>query len=180
MKLTLILGPMKSGKSFELINYFAPLKYTKQNFALFHPASNVRDEQINSRNGVYIESVKIQTIKNLIDGDYSIIGIDEIHMFPESEAEFIEQLLKKGTEIIISGLDMDHAGRLFPIVQKLMEMGPAEIKMKKAVCELCQDHNATYTQVLYNNEPIAKNLPPSIPDDGTFTYKPVCRKCFIK
>src|SRR3989339_1611863 len=77
MKLTLILGPMKSGKSFELINYFAPLKYTKQNFALFYPASNVRDEQINSRNGVYIESVKIQTIKNLIDGDY-VIAINQI------------------------------------------------------------------------------------------------------
>lgn len=180
MKLILIMGPMKSGKSFELINYFAPLKYTKKKFALFHPVENIRDEQINSRNGIQIESTKISTVKNILDRDYDVIGIDEIHMFSESEADHIAQLLKQGSEVIISGLDLDHTGKLFPIVKKLMEIGPTEIRKKKAVCEICQDHNATHTQVLYHDRPLGKDAPPSIADDGTYTYKAVCRNCFIR
>jgi len=35
MELILILGPMKSGKSFDLISYFMPLKYTNINFSLY-------------------------------------------------------------------------------------------------------------------------------------------------
>ncbi len=180
MDLILILGPMKSGKSYELINYFSPLKYTKENFALYQPVRNIRDEHISSRNGVNIKAIKVHTIESALKENFSVIGIDEVHMFDEKEAGIIDRLLRAGTKVIASGLDTDYRGKMFKIIKKLLELGPKEVRYKRAVCEVCMDHSAIYSQVLDDDIPITEGLPPSIPDDGTFKYKPVCRHCFVK
>lgn len=179
MEITLILGPMKSGKSFDLISYFAPLKYTKKKYALFHSQRNVRDKQIESRNGVLLEAKKISSFKDILDEDYEVIGIDEIHMFNPDEADNIRKLIHKGVKVVAAGLDMDYKGELFKIVQRLLELGPVEVKYRRAVCEDCFDDSAVYTQVYKNDNPITEGMPPVIPDDGTFTYAPVCRHCFV-
>ena len=89
MELTLILGPMKSGKSFELISYFMPLKYTDIPFALYQSMKNIRSENIWSRNGVSLEAKKVDTLAEILESNLKIVGIDEIHMFNEKEAEII-------------------------------------------------------------------------------------------
>ncbi len=179
MELTLILGPMKSGKSFDLISYFAPLKYTKKKFSLFHSSRNVRDEQIESRNGVLLEAKKVSSLEDVLAKDYDVIGIDEIHMFAPEEAENIKKIIHRGTKVVAAGLDMDYKGELFAIVKKLLELGPIDVKYRRAVCEDCHEHNAVYTQVYEKENPITEGMPPVIPDDGTFTYAPVCRHCFV-
>jgi len=179
MDLTLILGPMKSGKSFELISHFAPLKYTNIPFILYQPEKNVRDTHIQSRNGVGIEAKKVSTLREALNGSYGVVGIDEANMFDENEADVIETLLKKGTRVIVSSLDMDHQGRLFGIVRRLLELGPKEVRYRRAVCEVCKTPNAVHTQVFKNGAPVTEEVPSVIPDDGTFEYKPVCRGCFV-
>ncbi len=179
MELTLILGPMKSGKSFDLISYFAPLKYTKKKYGLFQSARNVRDGQIESRNGVLLEAKKVSSFEEILNEDYEVIGIDEIHMFEPSEYANIKKIIHKGIKVIVAGLDMDYKGELFEIVKKLLELGPIEVKYRRAVCEDCFDHSAVYTQVYENDSPITYGMPPVIPDDGTYTYAPVCRHCFV-
>ncbi len=180
MELTLILGPMKSGKSFDLISCFAPLKYTTIPFALYQSARNVRDEQICSRNGVVIAAKKAQSLKEALAEDCSIIGIDELHMFPEEDAKVIEELVKRGTKVIAAGLDTDYQGKMFGIIKRLLELGPREVRFKRAVCENCKKPDAVYTQVFKDSLPITAGMPPVIPDDGTFSYRPSCRDCFVK
>ncbi len=179
MDLTLILGPMKSGKSYELISHFAPLKYTSIPFVLYQPEKNVRDQQIQSRNGAAIEAKKVGTLQEALNENYGVVGIDEANMFAEAEAEVVEKLLKKGTRVIVSSLDMDHQGRLFGIVRRLLELGPKEVRYRRAVCETCKNPNAVYTQALRLGVPVTEEVPSVIPDDGTFEYKPVCRECFV-
>ena len=178
MKLILILGPMKSGQSLELISYFAPLKYSKTSFALFHPQKNVRDEMVWSRNGLALEAKKIESLKDLAKETAEVIGIDEIHMFDPAGIAVIDKMLKEGKKFVISGLDLDHQKRLMPIVHRLLELGPDEIRYKRAVCEKCQSYEAVFTQIFQNGEPIPKTMPASIPDDGTYEYVPVCRTCY--
>lgn len=178
MELTLILGPMKSGKSFELISYFMPLKYTDIPFALYQSMKNIRSENIWSRNGVSLEAKKVDTLAEILESNLKIVGIDEIHMFNEKEAEIIEKLLKKNIEVIISGLATDYKGNMFSITKKLIELGPKEIKYKMAVCETCKKPNAVYTQVYENSKPVLEGLSSIVPEDGTYEYKVVCRKCF--
>lgn len=180
MELTLILGPMKSGKSFELINHFAPLKYTNEKFALFHSAENVRDDSVRSRNNLNLEAKKIKSIKEVVGLGCGVIGIDEIHMFPEDDAKYVSELLRWGTKVVISGLDTDYQGRMFEIVKSLLELGPNTVHYKRAVCDNCRQPEAVYTQVLKDGMPVLKDMPPSIPDDGTHTYLAVCRRCFKK
>jgi thymidine kinase len=61
-----------------------------------------------------------------------------------------------------------------------MELGPKEIKYKRAVCDVCKSPEAIYTQVFKRDEVITSGMPPVIPDDGTYTYSVACRKCFVK
>lgn len=180
MDLTLILGPMKSGKSYDLISFFAPLHYTDIPFALYQPARNVRDEQIHSRNGIGINAQKIVRLQEIIPTSARIIGIDELHMFDSNEVPYIEQLLHGGIKIIASGLDLDYQGKMFATTQRLLELGPKEVRYRRAVCEICKSPEATHSQVLQSNLPLTQGMPPTIPDDGTFGYQARCRKCFVK
>ncbi|MFA5061904.1 MAG: thymidine kinase [Patescibacteria group bacterium] len=180
MDLTLILGPMKSGKSFDLISYFAPLKYTDIPHGLFQSARNLRDEHICSRNGVVIEAKKVQSLAEILDSDLKVVGIDELHMFQPEDAGVIDKLLRKGVKVVASGLDTDYRGKMFDIIRAFLELGPREVKYKRAVCEICKQPIATYSQVLNKGVPITEGMPSVLPDDGTFTYVPVCRNCFVQ
>lgn len=178
MNLTLILGPMKSGKTYDLISFFAPLKYTNVSHILYQPLIDVRDEQIHSRNGVFIESKKVASLQEALDHDYQVVGVDEVHMFPESDAVYIDTLLRRGTRVIVSGLDIDYRRKMFGIIQKLFELGPTEVRYRKAVCEACKTPEAVFTQLYKDEMPITHGVPSVVPDDGTYLYSPVCRACY--
>ncbi|OGH85793.1 MAG: hypothetical protein A2294_02390 [Candidatus Magasanikbacteria bacterium RIFOXYB2_FULL_38_10] len=180
MNLTLILGPMKSGKTLELISRISPLKFMPVKFALFQPVRNVRDNEVESRAGAVLFGQKIKNLKEILDHDLEIVGIDEVHMFLPEDIEAVEILLKKQVQVIVSGLDMDYKGKLFDTVSRLIELGPKEIIYKRSVCEKCLHYNGVYTQIFKNEDPVVAGLPPVVPDDGTYNYKPVCRECFVK
>jgi len=181
MNLTLILGPMKSGKSFELISRFAHLKYAQIPFALFNSSRNVRDKNVFSRNGgLELEARKVDSLSEIKEDGLKIIGIDEVHMFDEQGAATVEKFLKQGIEVVVSGLDNDYRGKMFGIVRRLLELGPREVKYKRAVCERCKTPEAVYTQILKNNKPLLDGLEAVVPEDGSYVYQPLCRNCFVK
>lgn len=180
MHLTLILGPMKSGKSFDLISFFSPLQYTTSKYALYQPVRNVRDTGIESRSGLVLQAQKIKSLREILNEDLSVVGIDEVHMFEPMDIEHVARLLNQGTEVIVSGLDTDYRGEMFETVKKLFELGPREVRYKRAVCNDCKNFSATHTQVYSHGKPLTEGMPPVIPDDGTFTYEPLCRKCFVR
>jgi len=68
---------------------------------------------------------------------------------------------------------------MFPVVKKLFELGPKEVKYKRAVCEICKKPEAIYTQIYKNNKPVLNGLPSVFSDNGKYTYAPVCRNCFV-
>lgn len=179
MDLTLILGPMKSGKSFDLISYFAPLQYTDIPHILYQSNRNVRDEHISSRNGVIIKAKKVNSLNEALGEKFSVVGIDELHMFNPADVTVVAELLNRGVKIVAAGLDMDYRGKMFDVVKGLLELGPKEVRYKRAVCELCRQPSAVYSQVFSKGLPLTAGMPSVIPDDGTFTYQPVCRHCFV-
>ncbi len=180
MGLTLILGPMKSGKSYELISYFAPLKYTNIPHALYQPVKNVRDQHIQSRNGSLMDGKKISGLAEILQDDADVIGIDEFHMFGEQNMEVVDTLLRAGKTVVISSLDTDYRGYLFANVTYLFSLGPREVKFRRAVCEACKKPDAVYTQIFDDGKPLLGGMPASVPDDGRFSYVPMCRLCFTR
>ncbi len=178
MDLTLILGPMKSGKSLELIEYFFNIQKKNIPFKLYQPLKNVRDKHINSRAGLFIKAEKIKDLFEIKEGNAKIIGIDEIHMFKKEEVKAIERLLEKRIKVIAAGLDRDYKGEIFSIIKQLLKLNPDKVEFKKSICEICGKSEAVYTQIYKDNKPILDGLPPCVPDDGTYQYKPVCANCF--
>lgn len=184
MPLHLVLGPMKAQKTLDLAKWALPLQYENVSYGIFHPHQNVRDDDdcIHSRCGVDIPAIKIKSLFEIADLDVcpERIGIDEIHMFPPSDAEVVEQFLLEDRTVLAVGLNLDYRGKMFEIVHRLLELGPESVKYNRATCEICRDGNkAVYTQVYECGKAITSGYPSIIPE-GTqdLIYKAVCRHCF--
>ncbi len=170
---------MKSGKSLELIARVAPYKVANKTVLLVQSSKNTRETTIMSRSGLSVAALCVGSLSEVHD-PFDVIGIDEIHMFDAADAAVIEQWLADGKVVIISGLDLDYRGKLVPIVQKLLELQPEERVSKQAVCEVCHNFTAQYSQILQNKKPIVEGLPLVTPEDGTYTYEARCRKCMVR
>lgn len=176
---TVILGPMKSGKSLELIAQVAPYEHTDQKVLYVQPEANVRDHGIQSRLGVNATALSVRSLHD-VNPNFDVIGIDEVHMFDEENADVIESWLHQNKNVVTSGLDLDYRGKLLPIVMRLIELKPEQLITKISVCDVCKEYRAPYTQILNNSQPVLSGLPSVVPEDGTFEYQARCRDCFVK
>ncbi len=178
MGLTLIVGPMKSGKSLELIARVAPYEFAEKRVLYVQTKKDVRDKGITSRMGVNTKALAVKSLNEIKNG-FDVIGIDEIHMFDEADIKFVKKWLEEGKEVYASGLDLDYSATLTPMVRKILELKPERIISKVAVCEVCHDYSAQFTQILHKGEPVLSGLPHIVPEDGTYVYEPRCRKCYV-
>ena len=179
MAFTLIIGPMKSGKSLELIARVAPHEFAKHKVLYVQPEQNVRDQGICSRLGISTASVAVKSLQDIAT-DFDVIGIDEIHMFGADDVRFLADSIKAGKEVVASGLDLDYRGRLQPTIQKLMELKPDNLVMKLAVCDVCNRYKAQFTQILHGGTLVLDGVPSVVPEDGTYDYQARCRICFVQ
>ncbi len=181
VELTVVLGPMKSGKSLELISLLSPLQYTRMTHRVYQSARHVRDTDVISRSGGALRTTKVTDLRAALLEPFEVIGVDEIHMFSLGDIVVVKQLLARGTRVIAAGIDLDHRGELFAPVKALFELGPDTVIYRRAVCDICLEFTATHTQVLADGVPFTTQLNRSeaLPDDGTFTYESRCRSCFI-
>ena len=181
MELSLVLGPMKSGKSLDLIAQVAPLAYSRLSCAVVQSARHVRDARIVSRTGASLPTLKLETLEPLLHTTEDVVAIDEVHMFTPADVRVVEELVLRGTKVLACGIDLDHRGELFATIRALLELGPTDVRYRRAVCDRCQDLHAAFTQVLCDGVPFLEPLGASepIPDDGTFTYEALCRRCCV-
>jgi len=180
--LTVILGPMKSGKSLELVSLLSPLQYSTLSHTVYQSARHVRDTGVTSRTGGALETVKAHDLECALEAKVDVVGIDEVHMFTRADIAVVHELLARGTRVVAAGLDLDHRGRLFDPVSAVLELGPQQVIYRRAVCDVCRDITATHTQVLLGSgEPYLTELGSSqaLPDDGTFSYEARCRTCVV-
>lgn len=175
--LTLIVGPMKSGKSLELIARMAPYEYTDKRILYIQPRLNTRESKIKSRLGLGADTIQVRSLTEVAEY-FDVIGIDEINMLSVADAEVVSDWLKQKKQVIACGLDLDYRGIMFPIVERLLELKPEKLVSKKAVCDVCKKYRALFTQILEDNEPLLEGLPIITIDDGRYEFQARCRHCF--
>jgi thymidine kinase len=137
------------------------------------------------RGGIRFDQSKVNKVDTLdcaLETKDKVIGIDEIHMFDPNQAEVIKRLLAQGKDVIAAGLDMDYRGVVYEIITRLIMLGPDEIIIHQAVCDVCKQWNAHFTQILHNGVPVLEGLPSIIPDDKTheYEYQSRCREHFFR
>jgi thymidine kinase len=114
--LTLIIGPMKCGKSLELIARAEPFKYAGRDVCYIKPKRDVRTSTVASRIGIETEALELDSLQDAPPSD--VYAVDEAHMFDFYDAEEIKLWLRRGKEVIIAGLNTDHAGHLMQLSLK--------------------------------------------------------------
>src|ERR1700720_3471682 len=113
-----VVGPMFSGKSEELIRRLRRAEIGKQRVQIFKPLIDQRYAKngIVSHSGLEIASELVQTGNDILDkvqARTEVVGIDEAQFLGESLVEGCVKLADLGKRVIVAGLDTEFLGRPF-------------------------------------------------------------------
>ncbi|MBS4536484.1 thymidine kinase [Clostridium sp. D2Q-14] len=172
-----VVGPMYSGKSEELIRRLKRAQIAKQKIQVFKPAIDNRYsvDEVVSYNGDKIlgECIsKAEEILELLKEDTEVVGIDEIQFLDDEVVHIARSLADRGLRVIVAGLDMDFRGEPFGPTPNILAIADFVDKLT-AVCMKCGSP-ANRTQRLINGKP-AKYNEPTILVGATESYEARCR-----
>lgn len=138
-------GPMKSGKSMQIINEFNRQQFTGKNVMLFKPKldNRIGNNIIGTRNGIQIEAQNIENIEELQNYNADVFFIDEFQ-FLNGDVKTIEKLAEKGKKFFIAGLNLTSDKKPFGKMGDLLCIAD-NVKMMTAICEICKNDNAVYS-----------------------------------
>ena len=176
-----IIGPMYSGKSEELIRRIRRTKYAKQKLQVFKPILDNRYSKADvvSHCGEKEEAVPIKDsseLMALLDKDTQVVAIDEVQFFDSGIIDVITKLADDNKRVICAGLDMDFRGEPFGPIPALLAVAEFVDKIQ-AICVVC-GNPATRTQRLINGKPANYN-DPIVLIGALESYEARCRKCHI-
>jgi thymidine kinase len=169
-----IVGPMFSGKSEELIRRLKRAEIARQRVQIFKPQIDTRysHTEIVSHSGLGIRSEIVKDAGEVlarVEARTEVIGIDEAQFLGESLAKVCNQLADAGKRVIVSGLDTDYLGRPFDPMPRLLAEAE-EITKLLAICMRC-GNPAAHTQRLVASDDL-------IVVGAGGMYEARCRRCF--
>lgn len=172
-RLEVIVGPMFSGKSTELLRRLRRAEIAKLSTILIRPGI---DSTKTTHDGLehrfyYAESSK--EFEGLAYG-YDVVGIDEVQFFDDKYAEDRIVELAKDYIVIVAGLDTDFRYLPFGIVPNLMAYAERVDKLT-AICHCGVE--ATRSQRIVNGHP-ASILDPQVMVGEEELYEARCSSCW--
>lgn len=181
-RLEVVVGSMFSGKTEELIRRAKRALIARRRVVIFKPAIDTRydAESVFSHDGRSIQARPIpvdsaHSIERIArETGAQVVAIDEAQFFGEEIIEVVRRLVATGYRVVLSGLDMDFAGRPFGPMPTLMALADEVLKLK-AICVRCGEP-ATFTQRLIDGRPAAAD-DPLVLIGGEETYEARCRAC---
>jgi len=174
-KLDIIIGPMFSGKSCELIRRIRLLKILEKPYLVIKPKIDNRysyNNVIETHNNDTEHCIVIDKLIESYGQKYDLadtIFIDEAQFFPNLKEYVLTAIESDNKNVIITGLDGDYLRKPFGQVLELIPYADFCIK-QKALCKICKDGTpGIFTlRTCDNNKQILVG--------STNYYLPVCRK----
>ena len=145
--LEVIVGPMFSGKSEELIRRLKRARIARQRVACFKPDIDLRYHRtaIASHSEQTHEAAVVtpnaERLREALFADdklqaVEVIGVDEVQFFDEAVIPLAMHLVALGKRVILAGLDTTFANEPFGPVPALMALADKVTKLS-AVCMTC-------------------------------------------
>lgn len=177
--LELIVGPMFSGKSEELIRRVTRAFIAKQQVQVFKPALDRRyhAQAVASHNGRTLEARAVTDVgemRRALEDAVQVVAIDEGQFLSHALVGFACDLAESGKRVLIAGLDLDFRAEPFGPMPELLARAESVTKLT-AVCVRC-GAPATRTQRLIGEHP-AHYGDPVILVGASESYEPRCRAC---
>jgi len=183
----LIMGPMYSGKSSEL------LSRAKRMLSVIHDKSKivVINSSIDSRCGIdkmkthdnsEMDAIKVTRLYELRENkdfiNSEIVLIDESQFF-EDLYDFVVEYVASGKSFIISGLNGDAKQAKFGDIIRLIPMADKVIH-KTALCMICCDGHTPAPFTIMRKTDVINDDTSQIHVGASETYLSVCRACINK
>lgn len=162
--LEIFCGPMKSGKTLELLHRVEKIKYMNDcSYMLFKPAIDTREGMIKTRfNGLEVGCATVDNPEEMLHKlpkNCKVVAVDEGQFFKDNLVEVVLKLMNEDMNVIVAGLDLDFRGEPFGPMPKLLSMANY-IKKLTAVCQYTGCNSlATRTQRLIKGEPASYHSP---------------------
>jgi len=176
-KLELIIGPMFSGKSTELIRRIRLLQKIDKKVLVTKPQIDIRynQDKITSHNYESVDCKVLLRLDEICDDDilnYDTIIVDEGQFFPDLVNTITRWVNNYSVNIIVGGLDGDFQRKPIGQILDLIPMADKCVKLN-SLCNMCKDGTeAPFSFRLVKSNDI-------VLVGGSESYIPVCRKHFI-
>lgn len=172
-QIQLILGPMFSGKSTELIRRLKRYQIARYPCLIVKYAKDIRYdlESIATHDQQTLKAISADKLKNLKVNlnDYDVIGIDEGQFFPDI-VEFSEEMANKGKTVVIAALDGTFQRKAFASILELIPLSEHVVKLN-AVCMTCFGDGSFTKRISADKEVEVIG--------GADMYMATCRSCFF-
>lgn len=177
MSLELIIGPMFSGKSTELIRKIRLAKIIDKKVIVIKPIIDIRykNNKIVSHS---FESEECESIQLLAEMDqkinnYDLIVVDEGQFFPDLKEYVLKWVDVNKKDVIVGGLDGGHKRNKIGDILELIPYSDSCVKIK-SLCKKCNDGTqAIFTHRMNDNQE-------QVEIGGAETYIPLCRKHYLE
>jgi thymidine kinase len=170
-----ICGSMFSGKTEELIRRMKRAQFANQKLVLFKPIIDDRyhTENVVSHQGSSLKAIPVSNSKEILDlwKNEKVVAIDEAQFFDEGIIDVCNELAKKGSRVILAGLDMDYKGVPFGPMPNLLSIAEYVTKVH-AICVSC-GNLAQYSHRTANETG-------QVLVGAVEKYQPLCRACYNK
>ena len=176
-KISLITGPMFSGKTTWLINELSKKQSTELIAVKYFLEKRYAIDSISTHDGKKLkaESVKNESdILNLLKKNPHVksIGIDELQFFKPAISILLSELREKNINIYAAGLNVDFRNKEWETTKKVKDISDFT-KTLFALCVICGKRNATISR----RKGTSKER---VVIGGSDIYEPVCEKDYDK
>lgn len=173
---------MSSGKTAEVVRLLTRAQIAGRSVLLLTPAMDTRvaPGEIVSRTGTRFPSMVVDGalgVKGEVERlDPDVVGVEEAQFFDAELVGVVEEMVAGPRMAIVSGLDLDFAGRPFGVVPELLARAD-EVTKLSAICVVCGDEG-TRTQRMRDGKPARFDEPLIVIGGiGDDTYEARCRAC---
>ncbi len=168
-----VVGPMYSGKTEELIRRLRRAQIARQRVEIFKPVIDDRyaHDAIVSHSELRIPSRSVRSAKEILRHAHEaqVIGIDEGQFLGPELVPVVEALARTGKRVIVAGLDQDYRAKPFEPMPQLLAIAEY-ITKTLAICVVCgAPANRTYRKVRRAGRVVV---------GGSDLYEARCRRCF--
>ncbi len=169
-----IVGPMFSGKSEELIRRVTRYHLARVPTQTFKPLLDTRYAvtEVVSHSRMSTEATPVSSADELLHAVHDrtvVVGIDEGQFFDDDLVDVAELLAGAGKNIIVAGLDLDYLGRPFEPMPALM-LRAEYVTKTLAVCHRCGGPGLFTQRVMQSDKLVVIG--------ATGSYEARCRRCY--
>ncbi len=172
-RIELICGPMFSGKTTAMFARLVAAREAGFGTVAIKPALDSRysQDEIVSHDGQKMTAAIVTAVQEIraITVARSVVGIDEVHFFEESLIDMCSELADVGMRIIVAGVEIDHRGRPFEVVERLALTADTVTRLT-AICRRCGAPARHSQRLMMCDDRIVVG--------GVGTYEPRCDRCF--